>query len=340
MQMTLGDKLKKYILNPDYRFIVNSAHGCYKSMSDEEYLKRMFKAKMGYQLNLENPKTYNEKLQWLKLYDRRHEYVSLVDKYAVKKFVSEQIGDQYVIPTLGVWQRFEDIDFTTLPNQFVLKCTHDSGGLVICRDKTAFDINAARVKIKKSMKRNYYYYGREWPYKNVLPRIICEKYMTDESQMEKDSTYTNLEFCSTQKRQTNNISEENLTDYKFYCFDGEIKAVGIYTDRQKASETCADYYNRNFEWINMEWGYPHAKYRPVKPVQFEEMISIAEKLSKNIPEIRVDLYLCGEKVYFGELTFYDGSGFDEIKTTSKDIEWGEWIKLPPQNRYNFSNRGE
>ena len=172
----------------------------------------MFKAKMGYQLNLENPKTYNEQLQWLKLYDRRHAYVSLVDKYAVKKFVSEQIGDQYVIPTLGVWQRFEDIDFTTLPNQFVLKCTHDSGGLVICRDKTAFDINAARVKIKKSMKRNYYYYGREWPYKNVLPRIICEKYMTDESQMEKDSTSTNLEFCSPQKRQTNNISEENLTD--------------------------------------------------------------------------------------------------------------------------------
>lgn len=179
--MNALNKIVRYIVNPDYRCIVNNDHGLYKHISDEKVLKRLFKARVGKELNLDNPCTFNEKLQWLKLYDRNSEYTAMVDKYAVKNWVANRIGEEYIIPTFGVWECFDEIDFNDLPNQFVLKCTHDSGGLVIVKDKGKLDKKYAKQKIEKCLKRNYYWLGREWPYKNVPPRIIAEKYMSNSS---------------------------------------------------------------------------------------------------------------------------------------------------------------
>lgn len=292
----------KYLTDEDYRFLVNSGKGLCDSMPDEEYLKRMFKAKMGRELDLGNPQTFNEKLQWLKLYDRKSIYTTMVDKYAVKKYVGDLIGEQYIIPTLGVWDRFEDIDFNALPNQFVLKCTHDSGGLVICKDKAKLDIAAAKEKINRSLKRNFYYLWREWPYKDVKPRIIAEKYMED----------TGL---------------QELRDYKLYCFDGEMKMVMINSDRKSAGGTRADYFDRQFNYLDFTWGYKHADTPPKKPENFECMVKLAEQLSVGLKHVRVDLYNCDGQIYFGELTFFDGSGFDSIDPIEWDYEIGNWLNL-------------
>ena len=192
--------------SPKKRTIILAQHGFFKNMSDEDFLKMQFKNVFGYPLDLENPKTYSEKLQWLKLYDRKPEYTMMVDKYEVKKYVASKIGEEHIIKTLGVWDHFDDIDFSKLPNQFVLKCTHDSGGLVICTDKSKLDMVAAKKKIEKSLKNDYYMQNREWPYKNVKRRIIAEEYMVDESGYE-------------------------LKDYKIFAFDGEAKAMFIASDR-------------------------------------------------------------------------------------------------------------
>ena len=205
-------KLFKYLTHPKecVKYIQNrklqSSYG--QKIFDEEFVKKAFKLNLGYDLDLKNPKTYNEKLQWLKLYDRNPLYTTLVDKYEVKNYITEKIGYDYVIPTLGVWDKFDDIDFDALPNEFVLKTTHDSGGVVICKDKKVFNFKKAKQKIEKSLKTNYFYVHREWPYKNVKHRIIAEQYMVDESGYE-------------------------LKDYKFFCFDGKVKALFIAKDRQK-----------------------------------------------------------------------------------------------------------
>ena len=280
-------------------------------LPDKQYLCLMYWAMLHKKLDLKNPKTFNEKIQWLKINDRKPEYTVMVDKYAAKQYVADRIGEQYIIPTLGVWESFDDIDFESLPNQFVLKCTHDSGGLVVCKDKSKLDKTAAKEKIEKSLKRNYYWSGREWPYKNVPPRIIAEKYMTDS--------------------QETNGEELSLKDYKFYCFDGTMKFVMINSDRNSNKPTKADYFDRDFNWLDFTWGYGHAEVRPEKPDKFKEMVSIAEKLSKRLPHIRVDLYECNGQIYFGELTFYDGSGFDEISPVEWDYKIGDYIKLPTKD---------
>ena len=276
-----------------------------KRMSDERYLKLLFKDRMGYKLNLKDPKTFNEKLQWLKLYNRRPEYTTMVDKYEVKKCVADKIGEEYIIPTIGVWEKFDDIDFDALPNQFVLKCTHDSGGLVICRDKSKLDKVAAREKIERSLKRNYYWHAREWPYKNVKPRIIAEQYMVDESGYD-------------------------LKDYKFFCFGGEVKLCMIERDRAKGRNGHAvDFFDRNFEHQNITVdGYPNAVQAYKKPENYDELLAIAEKLAKNIPHIRVDLYNVNGRVYFGELTFFQASGNIKFAPIEWDEVLGNWIELP------------
>ena len=280
-------------------------------LPDKQYLCLMYWAMLHKKLDLKNPKTFNEKIQWLKINDRKPEYTVMVDKYAAKQYVADRIGEQYIIPTLGVWESFDDIDFESLPNQFVLKCTHDSGGLVVCKDKSKLDKAAAKEKIEKSLKRNYYWSGREWPYKNVPPRIIAEKYMSDS--------------------QETNGEELSLKDYKFYCFDGTMKFVMINSDRNSNKPTKADYFDRDFNWLDFTWGYGHAEVRPEKPDKFKEMVSIAEKLSKRLPHIRVDLYECIGQISFGELTFYDGSGFDEISPVEWDYKIGDYIKLPTKD---------
>lgn len=279
--------------------IVNIA----RVIPDPLYLKLEFLRCMKKRLNLKDPKTFNEKLQWLKLYDRKRSYTTMVDKYEAKKYVADRIGEEYIIPTLGVWEKFDDIDFDSLPDQFVLKCTHDSGGLVICRDKSKLDIEAAKKKINQSLQNNYYWHKREWPYKNVKPRIIAEQFMEDSQTGE-------------------------LRDYKFFCFDGEVKALFIASERQAAEETKFDFFDAEYNHLPFTNGHPNADTLPQKPGCFEQMKALAAKLSEGIPHLRVDFYEVGGKVYFGELTFFHWSGMMPFQPEQWDYTFGEWIELP------------
>lgn len=280
-------------------------HKCAKLYrSDKKYLRRLFKLNMGKELNLDNPQTFSEKLQWLKLYDRKPEYTQMVDKVEAKNYVARIVGDEYIIPTIGVWDRVEDIDWDTLPNQFVLKCTHDSGGIVICSDKSKLNTKAAIAKLKKGLRKNYYYRNREWPYKNVKPRIIAEQYMVDESGYE-------------------------LKDYKWFCFDGEPKALFIATDRgTENEETKFDFFDAEFNHLPFTNGHPNAKREIKKPEGFEQMKKLAAQLSNGCPHLRVDFYDINGKIYFGELTFYHWSGMMPFEPEEWDYTFGSWIKLP------------
>lgn len=299
--------IKKMILDKRYRIRVFDYFGFYKKLSDEKYLKKMFYSHMGKELNLDDPKSYSEKLQWLKLYDRNPLYTKLVDKCEVKKYVADLIGEEYIIPTLGVWDKFTDIDFSMLPNQFVLKCTHDSGGVYICKDKSRFDHEEAKKVIEKSLANNFYLQGREWAYKNVRPRIIAEQYMEDDSTKE-------------------------LRDYKFFCFDGEPKALFIATERMESrTETKFDFFDMEYNHLPFTNGHPNAEILPLKPSQFEKMKELACKLSEGIPHVRVDFYEVNGKVYFGELTFFHWSGFMPFEPEKWDYEFGSWLSLPKTN---------
>lgn len=269
---------------------------------DKAYIQLYYFSRFKYFANLNTPKTYNEKLNWLKLYDHNPLYTTLVDKYEVKEYVGKAIGEEYIIPTLGVWEHFDDIDFDQLPNQFVLKCTHDSEGLVIVKDKRKLDKVAAREKIEAALKVNFYYIGREWPYKNVKPRIIAEQYMED------------------------HIDGE-LRDYKFFCFDGEPKAMFVASDRSKDA-TKFDYYDLNFNHLQIKQHYPNAG-SVRKPATFDKMIGLSKVLSAGLPHVRVDFYEVNGHLYFGELTFYHFSGFMPFQPGEWDCKFGEWLKLPP-----------
>lgn len=271
---------------------------------DRTFLKMLFRIRMSYKLNLDNPQTYSEKLQWLKLNNRKPEYTQMVDKVGAKEYVANIIGGEYIIPTIGVWDSVDDIDFDKLPNQFVLKCTHDSGGIVICPDKSKLDINAAKRKLKRGLKKNFYSQNREWPYKNVVPRIIGEQYMVDESGYE-------------------------LKDYKWFCFDGVPKALFIATDRGvEGEETKFDFFDADFNHLPFTNGHPNANRQILKPKGFEEMKRLAAKLSAGHPHLRVDFYDINGKIYFGELTFYHWSGTTPFEPIEWDYKFGEWIKLP------------
>ena len=256
----------------------------------------------GKRLRLKNPQTYSEKLQWLKLHEGDPIYTRMVDKAEAKKYVTEIIGEEYIIPTYGVWNHFDEIDFDKLPDQFVLKTTHDSGGVIICKDKKTLDKNAAKVKLEKSLKNDYYYTSKEWPYKNVVPRIIAEKYMEDES--------------------------GELCDYKLFCFDGKMKALFIATDRfTSGEETKFDFFDENFNHLPFTNGHPNATKPIKKPESFQQMKDLAEKLSQKIPHVRVDFYCTNGKIYFGELTFFHWGGFKRFEPEEWDFKFGEWFKL-------------
>lgn len=275
----------------------------FKIVPDKLYLKIMFRIKIHKKLNLKKPQTFNEKLQWLKLYDRKPEYTKMVDKYDVKNYVAEKIGEEYIIPTIGIYEKWEEIDFNQLPNQFVIKCTHDSGGVVICKNKDTFDLEKAKKKICKSLKLNYFWYGREWPYKNVKPRIIIEKYMEDESGYE-------------------------LKDYKFFCFNGKAKLMFIAKDRNTENEeTKFDFYDMNFKHLKFKNGHENAIVNSNKPQNFEKMRELAEKLSKDLIQVRVDFYNINGKIYFGEFTFYHWSGFTVFEPEEWDYKLGKLIEL-------------
>ena len=270
-------------------------------LPDEVYLKVRFRQRVGYWPNLKNPRTFNEKLQWLKLHDKHPEYTTMVDKIEAKKYVASIIGEQYIIPTLGVWNSVDEIDWDSLPNQFVIKVTSDSGGIVVCKDKKSLDIEKAKQKLKKGWGKNYYQYNKEYPYKDLKPRIIAEQYMEDESGYE-------------------------LKDYKIFCFDGTPKYLFVATGRQM-HDTRFDFYDMEFNHLPFLNGHPNADVWPVEPNNFDEMVEVAKKLSAGMCHVRVDLYNINGKIYFGELTFFHWSGMTPYNPVEWDYKLGDNIVL-------------
>lgn len=273
-----------------------------KRCSDELYIRMKFLIAMGKPLNLKKPITFNEKLQWLKLYDHNPKYIKMVDKYEAKNYVSSIIGEEYIIPTLGVWNSFEEIDFETLPDKFVLKTTHDSGGVVICKDKKSFDYENAKQILVKSLKNNFFYEFREWPYKYVKPRIIAETYLED-------------------------FKSESLTDYKIHNFHGEPKIILTCKDRFSTLGLAEDFYTANWEYLKCKRpnhrnnGYEEA------PKQLEKLLALSKQLSKDIPFIRADFYIHDNKILFGELTLYPAAGLSKFVPEKYDYLFGSWLDI-------------
>lgn len=276
-------------------------------ISDRSFVKYKFRISMGYPLNLDNPKTFNEKLQWLKLNDRKPEYTYMVDKVEVKKMIASFIGEQHIIPTIAVYNRAEDVNFASLPDQFVIKTTHDSGGVIICHNKDSLDISEVIKKLKKRLSRNCFWYNREWPYKNVRPRIIVEKLIGEEG--------------------------TELKDYKFMCYNGKCKNLFVCSGRGN-NDLRVDFFDTKWHHLPFQRKYPNADNAIQMPDNLEEMINLSESIAKIIdcPFVRVDLYSIKGNVYFGELTFYPGSGLEWFNPKEWDERLGELICLP--KKYN------
>lgn len=299
----MNHKLSDYLHNPYLVFNWLASKHLMDWMDDETYLKLRYHASLGKKLNLDNPVTFNEKLQWLKLYNRKPEYTIMVDKIKAKEYVAKLIGEEHIIPTLGVWDDPDDIDFDALPSQFVLKCNHNSGlGMCICRDKSKLDIRQVKEGLHKGLKQNYYLLGREWPYRDVPRKIFAEKFMQDGD-------------------------KQDLNDYKFFCMDGKPEVLFISSDR--ARQVCFDYFDMDFNHLPMQQGGPNCNGKIERPKHLEEMKTLAAKLSAGIPQVRVDFYDMAGQVYFGELTFFDSSGFAKFKPEEWDERLGKLITLPP-----------
>lgn len=300
MKLKLDHKVYKKI----YRF--NEMCGLQKVINripDKNYLNIIYRLQLGRNLNLEDPQTYNEKLQWLKLNDQNDMYTKLADKYEVRKYVEEKIGKEYLIPLLGVWEKFDDINFQVLPDKFVLKCTHDSGGIAVCHKKDNFNIKAAKKKMTRLMKNNYFNYLREWVYKNISPKIIAEQLITDGSGEDR----------------------QQLRDYKFFCFDGEPQFLMVAQGR--FGITKSNFYDINFKLLPFRIGNPNFDEILKKPENFDEMLEVCKRLSQNIKHVRIDLYNISGKIYFGELTFYHWGGISIIEPEEWDLKIGRMLKI-------------
>lgn len=290
--------------NNKYDFWAHALNRLVYVLPDKWYLFFRFKNRVGYWPHLNHPRTFNEKLQWLKLNDRHAEYTQMVDKIDAKKYVASIIGDKYIIPTLGVWNSVDEIEWDKLPNQFVIKVSSDSGGIVVCKDKQTLDIEKAKEKLTNGWGKNYYVHNKEYPYRDLTPRIIAEEYKEDESGYE-------------------------LRDYKIFCFNGEPKILFVASDRQKAGEdTKFDFFDLNWNHLPFTNGHPNSKEHIAKPKNFEEMLEIAKKLSVDIPQVRIDLYNCNGQIYFGEITFFHWSGMTAFDPVEWDFKLGKMIKLP------------
>ncbi|MEI6555560.1 MAG: ATP-grasp fold amidoligase family protein [Paludibacter sp.] len=274
-------------------------------LSDKVYLKFRYKQVFGRKLDFKNPLSFNEKIQWLKMYDRNPEYHKMVDKYTAKDYVAGIIGEEYIIPTYGAWDRFEDIDFDQLPDQFVLKCNHDAASTVLCKDKKTFDYTAAKKKLNKAVKQDYYrYQNRQWAYKGVKRKIMAEKYMVDSGR-------------------------EELEDYKFLVFNNKVKCSFVCTDRYSGNGLKITFFDENWEKLPFERHYKTEDSLP-KPPNYDKMVELSEKIAEKVgaPFVRIDFYDILNKIYFGEITFYPGGGTEEFTPDSWDYELGSWIKLP------------
>ena len=300
----MAGKLTTFLKNPAY-FITSPASKGYLSwVPDSLYIKILYKALTGETCHLKHPVTYNEKLQWLKLHDRKPEYARMVDKYEVRSYITKLLGEEYLFPCFGVFDSFDQINFDSLPDQFVLKCTHDSGSVEICKDKTTFDKEGARDRLSKAMKKNYYSTYREWPYKNVKPRIIAEKFMVDDS-------------------------GDDLKDYKIMCFNGKAQIIETHENRfTEGKAHTQTFYDRDWNKLDIiQEGLIPVSEKRVKPLQMDKMLSLSEKIAKDMYHARIDWYLINGTIYFGEITFYDGSGFEAFPNKEDDLFLGSLIKL-------------
>lgn len=273
-------------------------------LSDEEFIRQKFKENVGYELNLDDPQTFNEKLQWLKLYDRKPIYTIMADKYRAREYIKESVGEEYVVPLYGVWHNIDDINFDRLPERFVIKCNHDCGGLSICRDKKKFDFEAARKKLGKSLSTNYYNVGREWQYKDITPVILAEELLE-------------------------NNDGSPLVEYDFWCFNGKVKLVSCgWGDRDKGDVHYNDFYDADFNRLEISCNYPKSDRILKKPEMFDKMKEIAETLAGERAFLRVDIYICNDKPFIGELTFHHWGGMGLFKPSEWDRTLGSWLVLP------------
>lgn len=297
-------KAMKYIKKPGNIILKLNYWGLLKWVPDEKLNKLTYRIRIGKKLDLDNPKTLNEKIQWLKLYGRNPKYTSYVDKYESKKIVAGLVGEEYVVPLLGVYDNFDEIDFDKLPNQFVIKTTHDSGGYIICKDKSELDIEKARKKLNRSLGRNYYDYSREWPYKNVKPRLIVEEYIVGSDGTE-------------------------MKDYKFFCFNGEPK-FGFVVEGRTRDKLKIGFFDMEFKQIPVKQG--GEKYviadKITKPHNFEKMIELSKKLTKDMPFVRMDFVEVEDRLYVGEFTFYHWNGATKFEPDRYDELFGKYLVLP------------
>lgn len=285
----------------------------FRYASDKAYIKKKYREKFGKELNLKNPQTFNEKLQWLKLYHRKPLFTRMVDKYSVRSYIAERVGPEYLIPDLGVWEHPDQIDFDALPDQFVLKCTHNSGyGTCICRDKSKLDIEQAKQMLREGLAQDYFRTSREWPYKNVPRRIVGERFMVDESSQD---------------------SGKALTDYKVFTFNGEPKLIYVYQSAHteqssKPVNTYCDVFDLEWNLLPICQNFGNDPVTPSRPQHLDEMLEISRKLSAEIPFLRVDMYEINGKVYVGEMTFYSWAGFEPFNPEQWDYTLGSWLELP------------
>lgn len=277
----------------------------YKVLSilpDSTFIKLQYRYNTGKKLNLKEPTRYNEKLQWLKIYDHNPKYTVLVDKYLVKEYVSNKIGKNYIIPTIAKWDDANKIDVNNLPKEFVLKCNHDSKSVYIVRDKNRYDFNQTIYKLNKALKNNHYLYGREWPYKNVKPLVFAEEYKEDES--------------------------GGLKDYKVMCFNGKPKFIQLHQGRFTDNYT-QDFFDINWKHQSFnQVGEVASKELPTRPHFLEEMLELSEILSASIPHVRIDWYFTDNQLYFGEYTFFDASGYYDFVPEEYNYILGDYIDLP------------
>ena len=277
--------------------------------ADRTYIKLRYRLRVGRWLNLKNPKTFNEKLQWLKLYNRNPDYTIMADKVKVKDWVAARIGQEYIIPTLGVWDNPDDIDFESLPNQFVLKCNHNSGkGMYICKDKSSMNISAIKKELSKGLRENYFLHGREWPYKNIPKRILAEAFMKEDD-------------------------GSDLKDYKVFCFNGKPEIIQVDYDRFVNHKR--NIYDTSWNYLNLEIEYPTDPNVIIrKPAKLDKLLYFCSVLSKGVPHLRVDFYSIGGKLYFGELTFFHGSGLEHFNPEEWNAKLGNLITLPDVTNLN------
>ena len=301
--INIAKKIMKFLTDPYVRFFCLDYLGIYKKMSDEEYLKKKFRLRVGYELDITNPKSFNEKIQWLKLYDRNPLYIDLVDKIKVKSFVASKIGYEYIVPTLDVWTTSSEFSINKLPSKFVLKCNHNSGtGMYICKDKSCCDISKIRRNLAKGLRENYYLYNREWPYKDIERKILAEELLENDDGSE-------------------------VLDYKLLVFNGKVKCSFVCTERFSPEGMKVTFFDEQWEEMPFERHYPKSNKAIPKPKNYKLMIELAEKLAAGIRFVRIDFYEVNSKVYFGEMTFYPGSGFEEFTPKKWDYILGDYIIL-------------